>query len=75
MERYTKKWALQYLREHKDIRAIAQDCDGFVWVYEKKPECYHFAWDVDDNSECYFYDKILEYKDGWQNSLVTREDL
>ena len=85
MKKYTKKWAKEYLREHEDVKMIAQDenldvlfyCEGEIEVYE-----YGGVWvfpighglNIPPSSyNC--IDKMLEYSGGWKNSKVTRGDL
>lgn len=78
MQQYTTEWAKEYLRKHPLANSIAQHKDLTIAVNKCKTleikgsywyPAYIGHWDCDKLG------KMLEHPNGWENSLVTREDL
>ncbi len=71
MKQYTTEWARERLRKDESIYAFSQDKDGTVAQFGCIPEIIGQCWMGEGMSDC----KMLEHPDGWQKSLVTREDI
>ena len=76
MKQYTTEWAKEILRQFLIVKAVAQDENGQVWLYDCNPICdeRYGEWGINNCSDdkmrvCF----MLEHPNGWQNSKVTRE--
>lgn len=77
MKQYTTEWAKEYLKEHEEIIAIAQDDNGLVCEFYGDVELdkKYNAWYIIGDENWFMIEEMLEHPDGWENSLVTRDDL
>ena len=87
MQRYTKKWAREYLeKSDKKWKYIAQDEDGMVVLFKSNPKKKDTVWgnmwvvrggrfwgNYDRINDYKKIDEMLKYSGGWENSKVTRE--
>ncbi|MFA5618416.1 MAG: hypothetical protein WDK95_16430 [Syntrophorhabdaceae bacterium] len=85
MKQYTTEWATEVMRKNDDIIAMYQDENLYAHVIAIHLREYSTNFiSVSNRIEKYFHvedvlqrkiGKMLEHPDGWQNSLVTREDI
>lgn len=79
MQQYTTEWAKEYLEQiHKAWKYMCQNADGSVNAYKIKPKLNKKLMIWENGLSIYYrtlIGKMPEHPDGWENSLVTREDL
>jgi len=71
MKRFTKRFAKKLLRIFEDKNFMAQDIEGYVYLYGFKPDLEVDCFEEDPFDYIFIVRKMKEYRKGWRKSLIV----